>query len=128
MSSYEFTEQQNSILLKLANSMRGFGVASVIIGVTLVVSGLSLGAEGSSGLIAASRGGQGIAAILVGVIWWASSSGFHAITQTQGSDISHLMDSIKSLSIGFTFILMFALLRVFLQGVVAVSNILTVTN
>jgi hypothetical protein len=126
MSNYEFTEQQNSIFLKLARYMRGFGVASIIIGGTLIVSGLSLGAEGSSGFVAASRGGQGIAAILVGVIWWASSVSFYAITQTQGSDISHLMDSIKSLSIGFMFILIFALLRVFLQGAIAANTIMTV--
>ena len=128
MSSYEFTEQQNSTFLKLANYMRGFGVASVIIGGTLVVSGLSLGAEGSSGFISAARGGQGIAAILVGIIWWASASSFYAVTTTQGSDISRLMDSIRSLSIGFMFILVFAFLRVFLQGVIAANNILTVTH
>ena len=128
MSNYEFSEQQNSIFLKLANYMRAFGGASAVIGGALVVSGVSLGAEGSSGFIAASRGGQGIAAILVGIIWWTSSSDFHAITQTQGSDISHLMDSIKSLSTGFMFILVLALLRVFLQGVIAATNILTMTN
>ena len=124
MSDYEFTDQQNLIFLKLVNSMRGFGIISVIIGGALVVSGLSLGAEGASGFVAASRGGQGIAAILVGIIWWTSSSGFYAITKTEGSDISQLMDSIKLLSTGFMFILAFALLRVFLQGVIAANNIL----
>ena len=124
MSGYEFTDQQNLIFLKLVNSMRGFGIASVIIGGALVVSGLSLGAEGASGFVAASRGGQGIAAILGGIIWWISSSGFYAITKTEGSDISQLMDSIKFLSTGFMFILAFALLRVFLQGVIAANNIL----
>lgn len=123
MSLYEFTEQQNSVFLKLANSMRAFGVASAIIGGALVISGLSLAAGGSSAFIAASRGGQGIAAILVGVIWWASASGFYAITQTHDSDISHLMDSLKFLSTGFIFILYFALLRVFLQVVIAASSI-----
>jgi hypothetical protein len=124
MSGYEFTDQQNLIFLKLVNSMRGFGIASVIIGGALVVSGLALGAEGASGFVAASRGGQGIAAILVGIIWWISSSGFYAITKTEGSDISQLMDSIKFLSTGFMFILAFAVLRVFLQGVIAANNIL----
>ena len=124
MSGYEFTDQQNLIFLKLVNSMRGFGILSVIIGGALVVSGLSLGAGGASGFVAASRGGQGIAAILVGIIWWTSSSGFYAITKTEGSDISQLMDSIKFLSTGFMFILAFALLRVFLQGVIAANNIL----
>jgi hypothetical protein len=124
MSDYEFTDQQNLIFLKLVNSMRGFGIISAIIGGALVVSGLSLGAEGASGFVAASRGGQGIAAILVGIIWWTSSSGFYAITKTEGSDISQLMDSIKLLSTGFMFILAFALLRVFLQGVIAANNIL----
>lgn len=127
MASFEFTEQQNLAFLKLANSMRAFGATSVIIGGALVLSGLSLGAEGASGFIAASRGGQGIAAILVGVIWWASSSGFYAVTQTQGSDISHLMDAIKFLKTGFMAILIFALLRVFLQGVIAASNIMMVS-
>jgi hypothetical protein len=124
MSDYEFTDQQNLIFLKLVNSMRGFGIISVIIGGALVVSGLSLGAEGASGFVAASRGGQGIAAILVGIIWWTSSSGFYAITKTEGRDISQLMDSIKLLSTGFMFILALALLRVFLQGVIAANNIL----
>jgi hypothetical protein len=124
MSDYEFTDQQNLIFLKLVNSMRGFGIISAIIGGALVVSGLSLGAEGASGFVAASRGGQGITAILVGIIWWTSSSGFYAITKTEGSDISQLMDSIKLLSTGFMFILAFALLRVFLQGVIAANNIL----
>jgi len=124
MTNYEFTEQQNRIFLRLVTYMRGFGVASVIIGGALVASGLSLSAEGASGFIAASRGGQGVAAILVGVIWWASSSGFHEITQTEGSDITGLMNSIRSLSTGFMFILAFALLRVFLQGVIAAGNFL----
>jgi hypothetical protein len=124
MTSYEFTEQQNEIFLKLVKYMRGFGVASIIIGGALVASGLSLSAEGASGFVAASRGGQGIAAILVGVIWWASSAGFYALTQTKGSDIGELMSSIRSLSTGFMFILAFALLRVLLQGVIAASNFL----
>ena len=72
MSTYEFTEQQNLVFLKLVNAMRGFGILSVVISGALVVSGLSLGAEGASAFVAAARGGQGIAAILVGVIWWIS--------------------------------------------------------
>ena len=124
MSGYEFTDQQNLIFLKLVSSMRGFGIVSVIIGGALVVSGLSLSAEGASAFVAASRGGQGIGAILVGIIWWTSSSGFYAITKTEGSDISQLMDSIKLLSTGFMFILVFALMRVFLQGAIAANNIL----
>ena len=124
MSGYEFTEQHNLVFLKLVNSMRAFGIVSAIIGGALVVSGLSLSAEGASGFVAASRGGQGIVAILVGVIWWSSSSGFYAITQTEDSDISQLMDSIRSLSIGFMFILAFAALRIFLQGLVAANNML----
>lgn len=121
MTHYEFTEQQNRIFLRLVKYMRGFGVASVIIGGALVASGLSLRAEGAAGFIAASRGGQGVAAILVGVIWWVSSAGFYTITQTKDSDITELMTSIRSLSTGFMFILAFALLRVALQGVIAVS-------
>lgn len=124
MTNYEFTEQQNRIFLRLVTYMRGFGVASIIIGGALVASGLSLSAEGASGFVAASRGGQGIVAILVGVIWWASSTGFQAITQTEGSDIPELINSIRSLSTGFMFILAFALLRVFLQGVIAAGNFL----
>ena len=124
MSGYEFTDQQNLIFLKLVNSMRGFGIVSVIIGGALVVSGLSLSAEGASAFVAASRGCQGIAAILVGIIWWTSSSSFYAITRTESCDISQLMDGIKFLSTGFMFILVFALLRIFLQGVIAANNIL----
>lgn len=124
MTSFEFTEQQNRTFRRLVTYMRGFGVASIIIGGALVASGLSLSAEGASGFIAASRGGQGVAAILVGVIWWASSSGFYEIIRTNGSDITELMNSIRSLSTGFMFILAFALLRVLLQGVIAASNFL----
>lgn len=124
MTDWGFTEQQNRTLLKLVRYMRGSGVASVIVGGALVASGLSLGAQGAPGFIAASRGGQGVAAILVGVIWWASSAGFHALTQTRGSDITELMNSIRALSIGFGFILGFALLLVALQGVIAASNFL----
>lgn len=124
MTDYEFTEQQNQVFLKLVRYMRGFGIASIVIGGALVASGLSLSAGGASGFVAASRGGQGVAAILVGVIWWASSAGFYAITQTKGSDIAELMSSIRSLSTGFMFIIAFALIRVFLQGVIAASNFL----
>ena len=55
MSGYEFTDKQNLVFLKLVNSMRGFGIVSAIIGGALVVSGLSLSAEGASAFVAASR-------------------------------------------------------------------------
>lgn len=126
MTNYEFTEQQNRVLLKLANAMRGFGAASMVIGFALVFSGLSLGAEGESSFLAALRGGQGIAAILAGIIWWTSSSGFYSIARTQGCDIALLMNSIKFLSTAFMFIMVFALFRVFLQGALAANNILGV--
>jgi hypothetical protein len=124
MTGYEFTDQQNRVFRQLVKYMRGFGVASIVIGGALVASGLSLSAEGASGFVAASRGGQGVAAILVGVIWWASSTGFYDITQKKGSDIIELMNCLRSLSTGFMFILAFALMRVFLQGVIAASNFL----
>lgn len=125
MSEYEFAEHHNAVFLKLFRAMRAFGVVTVVIGGALIVSGLSLSAEGAPGFVAASRGGQGIAAILVGITWWASSGGFFTITQTKGSDISQLMNSIRFLNTGFMFILVFALLRVFLQIVIAGSNIVT---
>jgi hypothetical protein len=124
MTDFEFTEQQNSIFLKLAKSMRGFGVASVIIGGTLIASGLALGAEGNETFLATARAVQGVAAILVGIIWWTSSTSFQIITKTSGNDIPHLMEAIKFLSTGFAFILAFALLRVCMQGAIAASTAL----
>jgi hypothetical protein len=128
MSNYEFTEQQNSLFLKLVNSMRAFGIISVIIGGILVYSGISLGLDGASNIVAVSRAGQGIAASLVGIVWWTSSSGFQSITSSEGNDIRHLMDGIKTLSTGFLFIMCFAILRVALQGMTAANNIMTFTS
>lgn len=127
MSGYEFTEQQNAVFLKLANSMRAFGVISVIIGGFLVQSAISLGLGGDS-IIALTRGGQGVFALLVGIIWWTSSSGFQSVTNSEGSDIHHLMEGIKTLSTGFLFIMFFAMLRILLQGITAANNIMTFTS
>jgi hypothetical protein len=128
MSNYEFTEPQNAIFLKLVNSMRAYGVISVIIGGILIYSGISLALGGASNVVAASRAGQGIAAFLVGIIWWTSSTGFQSVTTTKGDDIRHLMEGIKTLSTGFLFILCFAILRVALQGMTAANNVMTFTS
>lgn len=128
MANFEFTQEQDSVFLQLVNSMRAFGAISIVIGCLVTYSGVALILDGSSSLVTIARAGQGIAAFLVGFIWWSSASRFRAIADTQGNDIDHLISGIKTLSSGFLLIMLFAFIRVFLQGTTAVNNIMSVVT
>jgi hypothetical protein len=88
MDNYEFNEQQNTQLAKLATSMTFVGVMMIVLG---VICGLSVLAGEVSGVI------TGVLYVLIGV--WTRSAGqsLRSIVDTEGNDISHLMDAIGNL-------------------------------
>ncbi|MFO0658850.1 MAG: hypothetical protein U0165_03305 [Polyangiaceae bacterium] len=92
---YEFSESQNKQLTQLAGSMRFVGIASSLLGgaalvmgaITIVMGKLSGGAEMVNGAFY----------LTTGLLTLSAATAFRKIVDTQGHDISLLMDAILSL-------------------------------
>lgn len=90
MPNYEFNEEENHVFSSLARRMRFVGLIVTAIGGFSMVAGLSTQISVSQ-LIAA------VVYLLIGIFTVSAATSFRKVVQTQGSDISHLMEALRSL-------------------------------
>lgn len=89
-SQYEFTADQNVVIGGLAGKMKLVAIFLVTIG---ILSAMVNWVQGSiiTGLI------LGLVYALIGVWTFDAARSFRKIVDTQGSDISHLIDALKDM-------------------------------
>ena len=95
--SYEFAENQESIISGVASSMRMVGLVLLTLGVLRLVVALVGGITGhiGSGLVAA--GFEGILGLVIGSFTMQAGAAFRKIIGTKGNDIGHLMEAFIAL-------------------------------
>lgn len=95
---YEFTQEQNRVIGKLASHMRLAGIIQIVFGALQLVGNCSLSA-GEGNLKFSSTGSPVYLVLIVsGAIMIAASVSFKRIVDTEGRDISHLMDALGRFS------------------------------
>ena len=91
-TAYEFTPEQNELIVSLAFNMKIVGIVSLIAGGLLTIAGLILLARGGvSALI------QGVLALIIGGLTVQAAGAFRLIVDSQGDDIGHLMSALGAL-------------------------------
>jgi len=88
---YEFSGRQNVPIRDLASKMRFVGVCLVVLGVLSCALVLIQGLYGIQGLI------WGAINIATGLWTQRAARAFQEIVETEGSDISHLMEALRNL-------------------------------
>lgn len=88
-SSYEFTQEQNGLITKLASMMRIVGILFLISGVLTALLGLS-----PLNIVALL---QGAALGVIGYSLINAAGSFKKIVDTEGNDIGNLMNAIQQL-------------------------------
>lgn len=95
---YEFTHEQNGVIGKLASRMRLAGIVQIVFGALQLLGNCSLSA-GEGNLKFSSTGSPVYLVLIVsGAIMIAASMSFKRIVDTEGRDISHLMDALGRFS------------------------------
>jgi hypothetical protein len=89
---YEFDSDEDSVFSGLASAMRFVGTASVVMGIVLF-----LGVLGGDPLKIIGSIVQGVLSLVVGIWLRGASKSIHAITTTEGADISNLMTAMAEL-------------------------------
>ena len=88
-SHYEFTNDQNNTISKLARMMLIVGVLSILSGVITLAT--SFGTMSIIGMV------QGFALLVIGYSLYTASNSFKKIVETTGNDISNLMNALDKL-------------------------------
>lgn len=89
--SYEFTEEQDGLIERLAGGMRFVGIFLVILGAIGCVGGAAamlLGRRGALGLPV------GAMAVLLGLNAIGGAGAFGKVVRTRGNDVANLMDAL----------------------------------
>jgi hypothetical protein len=87
-NQYEFSPEQNSILLDLANKMKFVGIFEIVLGGIYVLTAVG-------GMF--QNIGSGIVQVFLGYLTLNASKFFLNIVQTEGNDITHLMSAMLEL-------------------------------
>lgn len=90
---FEFGEEENKTISSLASSMAWFSAVMFVAGAIQILGSLVGGHGGAGGFV------QGILAMVIGSLTHSSSKSFKAITTSEGSDISLLMEALTSLNL-----------------------------
>lgn len=114
---YEFNAAENPVLGETAGLARAWGIISVVLGIIA-----------SLGSFSPSRGGdpvdavtlvEGIGTIVVGVFFIRTAGSLKSVVTTEGNDIKHMMDAMKSLRTVF-------LIEMVVLGIAIASGIASV--
>ena len=89
---YEFTSTQDRLISELSNKMRFVSYVLIVIGALLIFAGLVSINQGGFGSVI-----YGIVQLLVGVWTNKAAASFRKIADTQGNDISNLMNALAEL-------------------------------
>jgi len=95
---YEFTEDQNKVIGKLASRMKAAGIVQIVFGGLQLVGNCSISAGGGSLKFSSLGSPIYLALIVAGALLVAASISFQRIVTTQGRDISHLMEALSRFS------------------------------
>lgn len=95
--SYEFNDNENSIIDKTAGRAKLWGIISITIGALECMA--SCGAVASPGL--ATNLPTGIVAIVVGVSFLGVGNSLKQVVQTQGNDLMHMMQALQKMGGAF---------------------------
>jgi len=91
--AYEFSEEQNQVIGRLGRYMRILGIFAIGVGALACIVGLF--AIRSGGGLAAIV--QGAVSVAIGALTRGAGLEFEGIVATQGNDIGHLMNALRSL-------------------------------
>ena len=124
---YEFDENQNRLINYLASSMLWVTIPLILIGIAHVAMAIALAFRvNRDGAHLFAVLGYVIAAILSFVFaYWLrkAAEAFFKITQTAGSDISHLMTGLRNLASYFGLIAFIVQIYLFLLGLLVIFMI-----
>lgn len=95
---YEFTDAQNVVIGKLASRMMLAGVLQIVFGALQLVGNCGLATGEGSVKVSTTGSPIYLTLIVTGALLIAASVSFKRIVDTQGRDISHLMDALGRLS------------------------------
>lgn len=116
MAFYEFTEEENAVFSGLSLRMNVVGVLMVVIGVGLIVFGVIRYPISLELLVVSALG---IILFGMGYFTFQSSKRFRKIVETQGHDITYLMEAITGLNRLYTLVVVL---------IVAVGALLGITG
>lgn len=95
---YEFTEAQNRVIAKLASRMRLAGVIQIVFGSLQLLGNCGLSTGEGSLKLSSSASPVYLALVVAGAILIAAAASFRRIVDTEGKDITHLMEALSRLS------------------------------
>lgn len=121
--SYEFTPEQNTLFSNLAAKLRIVGIAFMVLGV--LQSFLAFVNNGTFGVITGVLGG--ILFAVIGVLMVNAASSFKLIVDTEGQDISNLMQALSSLLSMYTIQFWALVVSVLLVLLVVIQAIITLS-
>jgi hypothetical protein len=88
-TQYEFNSEQNTILSDLAKKMRFVGIFEIVLGAVYFL--------GSIATFSIANVGTGVIDILLGYLTLKASKFFQAIVESEGNDMTHLMNAVVEL-------------------------------
>ncbi|MCU0427516.1 MAG: hypothetical protein MUF71_18025 [Candidatus Kapabacteria bacterium] len=122
--SYEFTPEQNSLFSNLASKLKTVGITFIILGV--LQSFLAFANNGTFGIITGVLGG--ILFAVIGVLMVNAASSFKLIVDTEGQDISNLMQALNSLLSMYTIQFWALVVSIILVLLVVIQAVLTLSS
>ncbi len=97
--SYEFTQQENSVIGTTAKYAKWWGWISLVVGVIMTVVAFATFTQGAEAGLDALL--QGVPAVIVGAFFIKTAKALQLVVDTEGDDISHMMTAVKSLGSAF---------------------------
>jgi hypothetical protein len=98
LGQYEFTADQNVVIGKLASRMRLAGIIQIVFGALQLVGNCGMSTGEGSLKFSSTASPIYLALIVVGALMIAASISFRRIVDTEGRDISHLMEALGRFS------------------------------
>lgn len=95
---YEFTADQNVVIGKLASRMRLAGIVQVVFGALQLVGNCGMSTGEGSMKFSSTASPIYLVLIVAGALLIAASVSFKRIVDTEGRDISHLMEALGRFS------------------------------
>ena len=96
MSQYEFNDQQNGTIMRLASAMMGVAALELVVGV--LFAGLAI-LSGVTGSITSAMifGGAAVVTFIISIALKTAAGAMRAVVGTTGTDITHMMAGLGQL-------------------------------
>lgn len=118
-AQYEFTPSQSTLIDSLARRMRLVGWWQMAFGVLSVIGGVVSLSDGGFGSVV-----TGAVLFLFGLWTLRAHHGFARVVETEGSDITHLMDALGELHKLFTLFFYLVVVGLSLIGIFVVLAVI----